>query len=102
MLPLRRSKSLCIREADPAVSLIGISLQQAPAVLLIHDGVDAHGDTVLSWFSSSFYNLRGICSPLICSTDSCSYFDNHQSQISASSLVRSSARRAMCRLLTAC
>ncbi len=39
MLPLKRSKFLGIREADPAVSLIGVSLQQAPAVLLIHDGI---------------------------------------------------------------
>ena len=46
MLPLKRSDSLCVCQADPAISLIGISFQQAPAVLLIHDGI--HTDRNIS------------------------------------------------------
>ena len=52
MLPLRRSKFLGIRKADPAVSLICISLQQAPAVLLINNGVHTHRDIAVGGIGS--------------------------------------------------
>lgn len=47
MLPLRRSKFFGICQTDPAVSLISIRLQQAPAILFIYDGVHTDRDVAV-------------------------------------------------------
>ena len=44
MLPLKRSDSLCVGQADPAVALVSIGLQKTPTILLIHDGINADRD----------------------------------------------------------